>query len=270
MKKQFFILLAITPIATASLVLPTASLAPSEQPSKIHADASFFFPVPVSSSPKILEEPSSVEENKSCSLKPFDSLSSEEEKVLQQATEFIPCSLLASLQSIISFDDIDRPRAMASATRLYLRSDLFHLPERKEVIIHELGHVVDLGGLRGSSGSEISSFRDGTLPVFADDLSVRFYEISWKSEREQTSETLPEDFVTGYAATDPFEDFSESFLFYLEQGNAFRAYAKKNGAIRQKHNFFQKEIFDDVEFMTGGTPTDFSSREWDATKVDFS
>ena len=54
---------------------------------------------------------------------------------------------------------------MASATRLYLRSDLFHLPERKEVIIHELGHVVDLGGLRGSSGSEISSFRDGTLPV---------------------------------------------------------------------------------------------------------
>ncbi|QQS59689.1 hypothetical protein IPN35_02300 [Candidatus Peregrinibacteria bacterium] len=276
-KQVFFFFLALTSGVLLLLVVPT-SLGDYQ---KTHANAplfsrSFTIPTPISISTPLpdfsLQAPSQVEEagdSELCSVKPFNNLPKEQEQVFRSAAEFIPCSFLLGLESITTFDDMSRPRALSGATSLYIRSDLFSLPERKQVLIHELGHIVDLSGLKGVSGSEASLFRDGTHPVLLSDPSIRFYEISWKNEKKQKEGGGAEDFVTGYAATDPFEDFAESFLFYLEQGNAFREYAKKNAAIQKKYDFLKRTVFDDVEFLTGGIPTDLSSREWDATRVKF-
>ncbi len=187
--------------------------------------------------------------------------------VISSAVKDIPCELVNGLKTVNMFTDANKPRALASATSLHLRNDFFDLPEAKRVLIHELGHIVDLSGLKSKEYAEKSAFMDGNVPVFADDASVLFYSLSWKDSQTKHKNARKQDFVTGYATSDPFEDFAESMLFYMEHGNTFRAYAEANPILTAKYAFFKTHVFDGKEFVTGVVPADASVREWDATKM---
>ncbi len=190
------------------------------------------------------------------------------QKEFSAATKDIPCHLLSSLRKVEIFDDPDHifPRAMANGRILKIRRDAIEEPEFIQVLIHELGHVVDLGGLKSQKFLEKSAYKDGKKIIYADDKSVIFYQISWANEYEQVSQSSDLDFIGGYASLDMFEDYAESFLMYIEHGNDFRMLATDNEKLQKKYNFFRDQVFDGKEFFTGDFQVNFAEREWDITK----
>ncbi len=187
--------------------------------------------------------------------------------VFEAALQKFPCNLLQSLKTIEVIEDPNMPRALSGRSILKLRSDVFSKPEIETLLLHEFAHVIDLGGLRGDPRAEKSEFKDGHLPIFKNDLSFQFYRISWENESQIKEGITAQDFVGGYAMTDPFEDFAESLLLYRMHGNVFRQFAQENSALQQKYNFFKIHVFDHQEFDTYEELEDISFRSWDVTKL---
>ena len=189
------------------------------------------------------------------------------EIAFQEAIKDIPCELLQSLQRIDIFEDLEGnyPRAMANSRIIKIREDAIYEPEFVNVLIHELGHVVDLGALETTTYSEISVYTDGAKQFYTDDISIDFYALSWKKEGVQNDYITKQDFVSGYASYDMFEDFSESFLLYMQNGYAFRSMAQDNAILQKKYMFFKTHIFNGKEFATGDKNYISSKRVWDVT-----
>lgn len=77
-----------------------------------------------------------------------------------------------------------------------------------------------------------------------------------------------QNFISGYAASNRYEDFAESFGFYIFHNDEFVDRAMRNDSLRQKYLFLQKYVFVHGEF----TGTDFGSADvpkyfWDTTKL---
>jgi len=79
------------------------------------------------------------------------------------------------------------------------------------------------------------------------------------------------DFVSGYAATNQYEDFAESFVFYIFHNATFADRALRSESIRQKYLFFANTVFargyfQGTDFSIGRVP----SYVWDTTKIAYS
>ena len=136
-----------------------------------------------------------------------------------------------------------------------------------EVLTHELGHIVDLGVLVGDSFLKSSNFTEfGHKSFSIDDPSLKFYKLSWLSEKVKKPDAFIEDFVSGYWMTDPFEDFAESFNTYLNHNFIFRQMATESNILRQKYNFIAK-LFK-WNYINSGKWFHYTSwyRSWDSTK----
>jgi len=164
---------------------------------------------------------------------------------------------------------LNGPRGLAGSHTMILKINNLDPMEQAAVFIHEFGHVVDLGALTGTEGE--TGFYDNGQTIYANDVSSEFYSISWNSTLQRKAEQTQEDFVTGYAMTDPFEDFAESFTFYVLHGERFRLYAEHSSVLTQKYNFIKEHVFDGQEFFgIGKEPLWYSSgRTWDATKLQY-
>jgi hypothetical protein len=139
-------------------------------------------------------------------------------------------------------------RGLSSAKKIILHTNSIESSdELKSVFIHEMGHIVDLGAITGKRGNR-TNFKDGNTPVLSDDLSVKFYEISWKNTTNTKQNSKRTDFVSGYAQTDCFEDFAESYLFYRLHGENFRAAAQNSSLLQNKYNFLKQYVFGNTEF----------------------
>jgi hypothetical protein len=71
------------------------------------------------------------------------------------------------------------------------------------------------------------------------------------SKRLLRSSDIDSEFVSKYAEANSQEDYAESFLAYIVEGNIFRARAKNNQYLKQKYMFFRDKVFDGVEYDTG-------------------
>ncbi len=141
-------------------------------------------------------------------------------------------------------------RGLSSAKKIILHiSSIESSDELQSVFIHEMGHIVDLGAITGTRGNR-THFKDGNTPVLSDDLSVKFYEISWNATMTKKQNSKRTDFVSGYAQTDCFEDFAESYLFYRLHGEKFRALAQNSSLLQAKYNFIKQYVFGNIEFGT--------------------
>lgn len=185
----------------------------------------------------------------------------------EKATENIPCELIDSLQTIEIFEDETLPRAMANARILKVNKSALDDEEIVNVLIHELGHIVDLGGLTSREYINSSVFKDGHEAVYEDDKSVQFYSLSWTTENHRKQDAIVQDFAGEYASTDPFEDFAEGFLLYIQHGNSFRKMARHNSVMAKKYSFFKEVVFSGTEFNTGNRKLNANKRIWDITKL---
>lgn len=151
--------------------------------------------------------------------------------------------------------DSDRvePRGQVSGNELIISTAIPTDSEKIAVFVHELGHVVDIHYLK---------------PGITGDLSDDFYGVSWDSYKVKKKGAKLADFVSGYALSNKYEDFAESFSFFVFHNAEFQRRAGENAQIAKKYDFFAKKLFTGKEFVG----TDFGSGQtksyfWDTTKV---
>lgn len=183
--------------------------------------------------------------------------------------KFSPDYLKTLKSLVLSFDSTDR-RGLSSSQRMKLRCVDVDKPELSAVMIHELGHIQDLGLMQGQKKSGTSEFKDGEYPIYNDDPSLEFYRISWKNEVTPKS-TSSLDFISTYGKTDSFEEFAEIFTVYRLQGPYFRELIKYNDILGQKYEFMKNKVFAGQEFDLDQTVTsvNFLERNYDATVMNY-
>jgi len=164
----------------------------------------------------------------------------------------------------------DGRRGLAGGSTLILRCSDISDKELTSVLVHEMGHIVDTGLYTGDSRFDKSEFVDGDIPVYKNDLSLRFYRIDWENSENLKDSAKKEDFVTGYAMTDPFEDFAETYNFYILHGAQFKEMAKKNRKLQRKYLFMKYFIFRGQVFNNDPyTEIAYDMRQYDATMIDY-
>ena len=135
-------------------------------------------------------------------------------------------------------------------------SDRIWKRETFSVFLHELAHYIDIYHYKKNDNY---------------DLSFEFYNISWLSTKISLPWQNENDFVSGYAATNAYEDFSESFLYYVLHNREFIKKAEKSEKLQEKYNFFKDKIFTEWAFEKSNfSLTEHASYNWDITKLDFS
>jgi len=141
--------------------------------------------------------------------------------------------------------------------------------EFRALFIHEFGHLVDLGCLTGTPESGPSAFIDGADVMYNNDPSVAFYNISWSSTDTKRKGVRSEDFVSGYASWDPFEDLAESVSYFALQNHAFAERAKENAAIAAKYNWIATYVFSNTATIAFGQSEWKGQVPWDTTKLPY-
>ncbi len=143
-------------------------------------------------------------------------------------------SKISSIDVILIKEKIDSRWKMKNKTiKLYwAKND--NISEYIAVFIHELGHYIDLYFLEKK--------------VFLD-ISSKFYDISWRQTKIKKPNMKVKDFVSWYAMTNKYEDFAESFTYYILHNKDFFEKAQKNKTIKQKYDFFGTYIFKNKEFF---------------------
>jgi hypothetical protein len=161
-------------------------------------------------------------------------------------------------------------RGLAGGSTMIIRCSDMNDMELTSVIVHEMGHVVDTGLETGSRWEGNSEFSDGKIPIYNDDISLKFYRLSWEDEKNRKRGANVTDFVTRYAMTDPFEDFAETYNYYVLHGSQLREMAKYNRILRQKYLFMKYFIFNGVEYDNDPfTEIEHMIRTYDSTKLSY-
>lgn len=158
----------------------------------------------------------------------------------------------------IAIDGFQRePRGRMKDARISLSPYIVRDTEFIKLFVHELAHYIDLYSFVPDKNKY--------------DISDSFYYISWEKPSVKRAREWTMDFVSGYAGSNQYEDFAESFVFYIFHNATFADRALRSESLRQKYLFFSHFIFPRGEFQW----TDFSigvvpSYLWDTTKIPFS
>lgn len=202
--------------------------------------------------------------------------SAEQTQTLTSVLQLLPPQHYASLRSINVISDEHSPRGSANAVHLTLNAKpIDSLSEATSVLLHEIGHVVDLGMLVPKRKvKQNTKFKYGVHFISNADPSVKFYNLSWVDNQTSKKHITPNDFVSGYASYSPFEDFAESYLMYITQGHTFKDMTKQSDTMNNKYAFLRQRVFDGTEFAFQDIvrPTllaDNESRVFDSTLIPF-
>ncbi len=133
------------------------------------------------------------------------------------------------------------------------------------LVVHECGHVIH-GNMQGTSAGGLSSFADGPNPFYGDSPVVAFWNVSWKTSSSRKA-GKDADFVSGYAKSDPFEEFAETFAAYVLQRGTLRERAKTNDAIAAKLFWMEANLPLPENAVGNGTAAWTGEVPWDVTKL---
>ena len=125
--------------------------------------------------------------------------------------------------------------------------------ELAKVLVHELGHIVDIYYLQRSGITR--------------DLSHTYYEISWEDVDTQKSGASSSDFISWYATTNQYEDFAEAFTFFLFHNEEFLRRSQESWALQKKYDFLRGHVFGDYYQWSSFEKDPIPSYIWDTTKV---
>lgn len=190
---------------------------------------------------------------------------SDHQTLLSDTLRALPKQCQASLRNLYVRYDRPQERGLAGKGTIILSGNVRNA-ELRALFIHEFGHITDLGCLTGTTESGPSLFHDGPEPIFHNDPSTSFYSISWEQETTRRPESSLGDFVSGYAAKDAFEDFAETFAYFVLQPEAFKTRTQGNIALQKKWAWMQGYVFQKPPSLASGKPWN-SVLPWDVTKI---
>lgn len=129
--------------------------------------------------------------------------------------------------------------------------------ETLSVWIHEFWHYIDLYYFENKNWNDISNL---------------FYDISWNSTTVIKPGHSQKDFVSGYSMTNKYEDFAESFTYYVLHNNDFLEKSLYSNILKQKYDFFSDNLFESNEFITDSYKITQYVNDYyrDITKINFS
>ncbi|MBD3328597.1 hypothetical protein GF340_04810 [Candidatus Peregrinibacteria bacterium] len=181
----------------------------------------------------------------------------------------LPDQHVKPLKNLTLYFSDEGRRGLGGKDTIILRCQNVTDEELVGVLVHEMGHVVDTGLINGTKSSGESNFLDGKTPVYSNDDSLDYYTISWTNE-ETLKEKAEQDFVSLYGMTDPFEDFAESYAFYILHGEEFRELAKYNDALAEKYEYIKETVFQGKEYGDElEKKVDVLSRNYDVTVLPY-
>jgi hypothetical protein len=122
------------------------------------------------------------------------------------------------------------------------------------VSIHEFWHYLDIYFLEKK---------------VLEDLSQHFYDISWKETKVLRPGEVKSNFVSWYAMTNKYEDFAETFTYYILHNWDFVEKSKKSQILQKKYNFFQTFLFKKWAFVGTNFSKSNITRDYyrDITKI---
>lgn len=192
------------------------------------------------------------------------------ESLVYKALSALPEEPVQYLKHLTLFYADYGRRGLGGGNTVVLRCQNVTDEELVGVLVHELGHIMDTGVFQGSVFSGKSAFKDGDFPVYNNDESVGFYNISWKNETEIKEGYSVRDFVSGYAMTDPFEDFAESYAYYILHGSEFRRLARYNESLKLKYQYLKNYVFEGEEYVNGQLQgLEINKRSYDVTVLPY-
>ena len=198
-------------------------------------------------------------------------MNADKKQELASVLHKLPTSHTGSLRNLILDYDPKAHRGLGGRQIIILRAVNMEAEERIGVLIHEIGHVVDLGKLTESEKKKRSEFNDGKKPVYEGDPSLNFYRINWKDDKNRKKTAGNLDFVSGYAMSDPFEDFAETYVYYVLHNKDFKSKTHASNALYKKYQFMKEKVFNGMEFDTGDyvKTDDVNRRPWDITVLSY-
>jgi hypothetical protein len=181
-----------------------------------------------------------------------------------------PTSCVNKIRNFYVRYDNPPERGLAGKDTVILSGNVT-MPEFRALLVHEMGHVTDLGCLTGTAAKGQSAFRDGGDLIFQDDPSVLFYTLSWTGPKTKHADVTADDFVSGYAHTsDAFEDVAESVTFAFFHHNEFQRMAKNNPVLEKKLLWIDTYVFPNRETFTRSSyHWTASAIPWDVTKLPY-
>lgn len=194
-------------------------------------------------------------------IRPLDQI------LLNEVLRNMPEQCWDDLKSFYVRYDNSGPRGVAGKESVVMQRSNINDQEFRALFVHEFGHVLDLGCLQGNPSTGASEFKDGNDLMWNDDPSLLFYRISWVSHNVQKEGMKPEEFVTGYASWDVFEDLSESLVYYVFQRKAFEKRAQTNAKIAMKLAWIETYVFPGGKTIAEGTHQWTGEVPWDSTKL---
>lgn len=195
-----------------------------------------------------------------------ENIAPDDRVLLDSVLRWMPSLCRNQLKHLIVRYEPKAERGQATATAILLRGGMAK-NETAAVLIHECGHVIDLGAYQGTMSSGESRFPDGDTPTYNDDPSVEFYKISWQNSLMKKSSAGKSDFVSGYAMEDPWEDIGESIVYFALHKEEFAQRAKTNEALAQKLAWVEAYVFG-PSFKTAESGAWDGEIVWDVTKME--
>ena len=194
------------------------------------------------------------------------------QKIANDALKKLPAKCWDTLQHFYVRYDNPKSRGLAGATTMILDGNVSD-DEFRALFMHEIGHVFDLNQksacLGGTISSGASEFKDGDVTMYNDDPSLEFYRISWDNENTMKTEQTSDNFVSGYAKTNVFEDFAESHTLFVLHNSKFREMAMQNYSLALKYNFFVKNMYPNGVQIAKSDYAPDGKRVWDTTKLPY-
>jgi hypothetical protein len=192
------------------------------------------------------------------------------ESLVYRTLNSLPIEATSQLKNLTLYFSEDGRRGLGGGSTIILRCQNVTDEELVAVLVHEMGHITDTGVMVGTESAGESGFMDGSNPVYSDDPSVAFYNLSFSSETAKLPTATDLDFVSGYAQTDPFEDFAETYTYYLLHGKEFRELAKVNLTLAKKYNFLKNNVFKGEEYDNGSeSEVKILDRQYDVTVLPY-
>lgn len=136
------------------------------------------------------------------------------------------------------------------------------------LLVHECGHVIN-GNLLGNAQSGDSGYRDGSEVFYNDSPAVSFWSISWKPTGAKKPGMKDADFVSGYAKSDQYEDFAETFAAYVLQREMLVERAAENPTIAAKLTWMETHLPLKDDAIGPGSHDWNGTVPWDVTKLAF-
>lgn len=200
----------------------------------------------------------------------YKPLVSDRKNELMEVIAKLPAEHTSTLKNLILDLDPEANRGLGGRSIIILRGVNMDAGEMAAVLIHEIGHNVDLGYLGEMDQSEASQFSDGKSLIYEGDPSLEFYRLSWENEQARKRTANNFDFVSGYAMSDPFEDFAESYVYYILHNADFKAKTQTSDIMLAKYRFMKDVVFKGKEYSTGVyKPEDLNRRPWDITVLSY-